>query len=801
MSLNSNSASLSASERHALRRRKIEEERAERRKLDEERARRKLVRKKSSTIMAKWHWRGGVRIAGTAVRGFFYAGSNTSGLVRSDIDEPSLINPVESVADSSDGMSKLGAYPMYQYMSPEQRRGYIDFLAGNRDTADDIGFVFLYLYGLERRLLVDASKPGEVSDEEHRSIVGELIRLYDCFNTASRSVAHYIAMLLLYDGDAFNMLSSDDIRRVFCLDDSTMSTASKLRMKTDNVYAGSYMLVSRLISHGVSVPIPDLLCAGKCRLIETRGVESTLLNADSVFDDKVDDLSNRRLHKMRITNLDSSNAKNIGSMRTYPTYYPASPMLRKSLDLKVDRNICDSPESLGAPLKGVADVVMSCINDLDECKATITTSSLRNLGSISIDAFCEITGAKERPLQKYLDGKDGAVIVPISVLEADSEARIGVKLQYTGKGALSSTSQQLIGASAASVGWQCVLPDIVQFPFAKYWDVGKKDDVVMFKRGIVYDLRNGRQCVGPVFGYDIRDYILKTPDDWDEPLQYARLFSWIVSECSELSRLDLSSFPAEYLPKFTKSAKGMRSNQISMFFSLMHAMYSVIPSARMLKQVTSSLPFEDVISMMFTLYKKRFGNVLPADAVEIAERIYGYAGHDKIMVLHDYQSGAYRTAAGSSFGFSIDSDKLAETISDTSSVHNMLNDAISAGTDDEIILGANETDDERNSGHNIAEHAHMHSDDADEDDNGNAAVSNAGDICSEDNMSKVKSCYDTVMSAFNGSDEIATSSLLEAIMSAGLASTKAQAMGVIADMNDAYGDIVDIDGPSTYLDD
>jgi hypothetical protein len=141
---------LSPREKHRLRRQKIEQERAERQRLENERIKKRNQKKKSSEILAKWYLTGGIKIAGTAVRGMFYGGANMKDMVQPNLIEPSLLNPVEAVADTSDGMEQLGNYPMYQYLSPQQRRGYIDFLASDRTTATDIGFVFLYLYGLER---------------------------------------------------------------------------------------------------------------------------------------------------------------------------------------------------------------------------------------------------------------------------------------------------------------------------------------------------------------------------------------------------------------------------------------------------------------------------------------------------------------------------------------------------------------------------------------------------------------------------------------------------------------------------
>lgn len=48
----------------------------------------------------------------------------------------------------------LGYYPSYYEMSPEQRYNYLTFLT-NIDQETDIGYVFTYYYGLERKIFLD----------------------------------------------------------------------------------------------------------------------------------------------------------------------------------------------------------------------------------------------------------------------------------------------------------------------------------------------------------------------------------------------------------------------------------------------------------------------------------------------------------------------------------------------------------------------------------------------------------------------------------------------------------------------
>lgn len=75
----------------------------------------------------------------------------------------------------------LGYWPSYARIAPECRSAYLEWLAGGRsDPSIDIGYVFLFFYGLERRLLVDA-KTSEHAKAEAQLIISEAKRLLDLY--------------------------------------------------------------------------------------------------------------------------------------------------------------------------------------------------------------------------------------------------------------------------------------------------------------------------------------------------------------------------------------------------------------------------------------------------------------------------------------------------------------------------------------------------------------------------------------------------------------------------------------------
>lgn len=76
-------------------------------------------------------------------------------------------------------------WPDYKSISAQARRGYVQWLAGGRcDPRADIGYVFLFFYGLERRALIDA---GEDQDAiaDLSDIVEEVERLLGIYGSNS----------------------------------------------------------------------------------------------------------------------------------------------------------------------------------------------------------------------------------------------------------------------------------------------------------------------------------------------------------------------------------------------------------------------------------------------------------------------------------------------------------------------------------------------------------------------------------------------------------------------------------------
>lgn len=130
---------------------------------------------------------GGMIYVGTGLKSGFY-----------DVD-PALINPELKLAVTEVDVSLplTDYWPSYSTVSPEARKAYLKWLSdGRRNPAANIGYVFLFFYGLERRILVDgansASLKGEIA-----AIEAEVRRLLAIYG-GNNSFRRYASRLLAY---------------------------------------------------------------------------------------------------------------------------------------------------------------------------------------------------------------------------------------------------------------------------------------------------------------------------------------------------------------------------------------------------------------------------------------------------------------------------------------------------------------------------------------------------------------------------------------------------------------------------
>lgn len=169
---------------------------------------------KTTGSLARWVLPGEVNTVGGVkiTDGHFYfgqrmksAGQSMSGYYDDDseaslIDDTLKISPKPYLYEDN----SLGYWPSYSSLSPDARGAYLSWLASDRhDAACPVGYVFIYLYGLERRALVD-SRDGNTPDAEFRTLFNEVCRLRSVF-IENRSFRNYSSQLL----EAMSILRPD----------------------------------------------------------------------------------------------------------------------------------------------------------------------------------------------------------------------------------------------------------------------------------------------------------------------------------------------------------------------------------------------------------------------------------------------------------------------------------------------------------------------------------------------------------------------------------------------------------------
>lgn len=172
----------------------------------------------SNTTPARWVKPGeSITIQNVVINyGYFYFGgrlkthsSGEYGYLYNDGSDASLVNDAFPIEPGSQHYydESLGYWPSFATLSPRCRGAYLDWLASDRsDATCPIGYVFIYFYGLERRILVDGARES-ISDDEFKSLFEELSRLKTVFQ-ANRSFRRYSTQLI----ETMSLLRPDAIQ-------------------------------------------------------------------------------------------------------------------------------------------------------------------------------------------------------------------------------------------------------------------------------------------------------------------------------------------------------------------------------------------------------------------------------------------------------------------------------------------------------------------------------------------------------------------------------------------------------------
>ncbi len=131
---------------------------------------------------------GTTTVAGREIPGMVYVGSGLRPVsdYRGSV-EPALLDPHRKViwTQPDHAGSLIGYWPSYSAIDPASRAAYLHWLAsGRKDPAAAIGYVFLFFYGIERRVLVDA-RISEQARAEIDGLLAEVERLLGIYGNRS----------------------------------------------------------------------------------------------------------------------------------------------------------------------------------------------------------------------------------------------------------------------------------------------------------------------------------------------------------------------------------------------------------------------------------------------------------------------------------------------------------------------------------------------------------------------------------------------------------------------------------------
>ncbi len=128
--------------------------------------------------------------------GMVYVGSSLRGVSQYVETEPALINPLLLVDDRFPDIDGhyMSYWPSYADITPASRAAYLDWLADGRPGGAYIGYVFLFFYGIERRLLFDKSRD-DVPISETNALASEIERLLNLYGESGSFVRYAVQLL------------------------------------------------------------------------------------------------------------------------------------------------------------------------------------------------------------------------------------------------------------------------------------------------------------------------------------------------------------------------------------------------------------------------------------------------------------------------------------------------------------------------------------------------------------------------------------------------------------------------------
>jgi len=313
-----------------------------------------------------------------------------------------VVDPTAKVAASGYDRAgdSLNYWPSFQAISPTARRTYLDWLAGGReDPAIGIGYVFLFFYGLERRLFVDNVR------SEAPEIVGEITRLL-ALHGGNNSFKNYANRIL---DAAYLMTNSGTERPVLS---PNLQTGYEMPMAS-RVYLG------RKLAAKLPLDAEDAL-------VWVLSLPDTNLKtpATRCFDELV------QLWKYRFSVRHPDGLKvNPPKTRLKLEYRSASNSFSGEIDIAGETGPLPDIAAISAPVTGLRDLLNACTEEL---------------------------APYSRLLGRNPDARgtlDAALLLPKELVSSAAATDVGGKVEalFDGRSVASATVQQLTDALSLDI--------------------------------------------------------------------------------------------------------------------------------------------------------------------------------------------------------------------------------------------------------------------------------------------------------------------------------------------------------------
>jgi hypothetical protein len=334
----------------------------------------------------------------------FVFGDSTKSL---DSDEASVIDTRLPVARPGTAAAQMPYWPRYAEIEPSARAEYLGWLAsGRRDPNVQLGCVFLFVYGLERRLLVDAPASAQARAEV-RTLVAELDRLLPIYGASAsftgyvgrlRSVASVLYLEEFDFGTITQRAESPGYDRLYPL--ATQLSVQLARRVRDRKPIGADMALCWWLSVPLNLRTPAVRCWPQfIELFHHRYAEA----------------------------YPSGLAIEPNRTRLRIPYTPASPSLR-AIVREVEPPGGELPDvmRLTRPLRKVAEIIDRCTDELDAYSRWVgrnagTGSLLKGTPLLPAPLFARAAGAAANGLrqgiERTLRGAQRALVQTNDLLE------------------------------------------------------------------------------------------------------------------------------------------------------------------------------------------------------------------------------------------------------------------------------------------------------------------------------------------------------------------------------------------------